>query len=151
MKYLKKYKLFESFDTVITELQDLSVELIDLGFMVEISEQEISSLPWRDDLQEFGIFYGSKKKEKFYQNKCVSIRITKPNPRARMVRYYVVPELKEFLHRAVSYMKSIGYEYYIGSTAGKMYVYDDSRGIRISGNKVDENWPPLGVIDINFW
>ena len=46
MKYLKKYKLFESLfnEDVITELDDILLELKDLGYFVDITEMKGSGV-----------------------------------------------------------------------------------------------------------
>jgi hypothetical protein len=45
MKYLKKYKLFESFnEDIITELDDILLELKDLGYFVDITEMKGSGV-----------------------------------------------------------------------------------------------------------
>ena len=40
MKHLKKYKLFESFNENINELNDILLELTDLGYSVDIQEMK---------------------------------------------------------------------------------------------------------------
>ena len=46
MKYLKKYKLFESYfnETIIDELDDILLELKDLGYFVDITEMKGSGV-----------------------------------------------------------------------------------------------------------
>ena len=55
MKYLKKYKLFESYfnEDIIHELNDILLELTDLGYFVDLTEMKGSGILNPDKIRVF--------------------------------------------------------------------------------------------------
>lgn len=82
MKYLKKYKLFESYfnEAIINELNDILLELTDLGYFVDLTEMKGSGVLNPDKIR---VFIGG---------------IAKSN--------FVYDDVKEVFERMTDYMES---------------------------------------------
>lgn len=82
MKYLKKYKLFESYfnEDIIHELNDILLELTDLGYFVDLTEMKGSGVLNPDKIR---VFIGG---------------IAKSN--------FVYDDVKEVFERMTDYMES---------------------------------------------
>jgi hypothetical protein len=120
MKYLKTFESL-GLESIILDLKDMALELIDLGFNINV--------------YDLGFVYN--------QNADVIVTINKPN------NFTMTPLLKDFIFRIAYYMKDNGYEFHSHSNFGRLNLTEDGRIILTSG-EARENRPPFTMINITF-
>ena len=120
MKHLKTFESLHESPHVI-ELKDMALELTDIGFNIEI--------------YDLGFVYN--------RNAEIIITINKVN------NFTMTPLLKDFLFRAIDYMKENGYKLHSHSNYGRLHFNEDGRIILTSG-EARENRPPFTMINITF-
>jgi hypothetical protein len=131
MKYLKYFNtLNESLDDVRQLLSDIFTDLIDEGYDVEIFHgyDDSGKAEWRVTIR----------------NKDLS----------RLMIFDLL--ISNALKKSISIMSEIGYRYSANfhrsdGDISPFYIYLDSRGLRTSGLKMDENWPYTSRINIDFF
>jgi hypothetical protein len=128
MKHLKKFEsLYEL--PVILDLKDMSLDLTDSGWNIEIFKDETQT------------------------SDNVRVRITNNFIRfkgsTRKGNFTMTNELKDFLFRMIGYMKDNGYEFTTHSNFGRLHFIDDGRVI-ISSGEARPNYPTFTMIDILF-
>lgn len=122
MKYLKKFEsLYEL--PVILDLKDMALELIDMGWNIQIFKDNPKQIG--SDV-EFDVRVIIKYKNKFTMK----------------------DELKDFIFRALGYMKENGYEFETNSNMGRLNFVTDR--IIISIGEVRSNYPSFTMINILF-
>jgi hypothetical protein len=106
MKYIKKYKIFESFDyeSIIEDLKDMSLEVQDLGMKVNVWSERASTTIINSPCTESYI-------------DAVQINIKKEKAPYKS-------DIKDFIERAISYMKDWEYTVF-GSGRFKLYDLND--------------------------
>jgi hypothetical protein len=130
MKYLKYLQLFESYDDVKQHLKDIFTDLIDDGYSVDI-------------------FRG------YDDNGKSEYRVTIRNKDlSRLMIFDLL--ISNTLKKSISIMDELGYRYSANfhradGDISPFYIYLDSRGLRTSGLKMDENWPYTSRINIDFY
>ena len=124
MKYLQ---LFESYDDVQEHLKDIFTDLIDEGYYVEVFRgyDDSGNSEYRVTIKSRGIFFFDSL-------------------------------ISNTLKKSISIMNEIGYRYSANfhradGDISPFYIYLDSRGLRTSGLKMDENWPSTTRINIDFY
>ncbi len=131
MRHLKYFKnLNESLDDVQQHLKDIFTDLIDEGYSVDI----------------FRGYDDSGKSE---------YRVTIRNKDLSRFMIFDLP-ISNTLKKSISIMDELGYRYSanfhrIDGDISPFYIYLDSRGLRTSGLKMDENWPYTSRINIDFY
>ena len=138
MKYLKKYsKMFES-STIVSDLNDISLELTDIGFRITINDDEwvgpkLTSSGWDP------------------AKPIISIRINHPNS------FTMKSDLRDYIIRVVSYMDSLGYEVEITSNHGRVFLTDngvnlEEDGYRMFtiGHTVTTKYPVFTMMKLSF-
>ena len=124
MKHLKTFEsLYEN--PLVIELKDMALELTDMGYNVQIfkDRQEVAfSIPSDDNIR---------------------IIITRGN------KFTMKTDVKDFLFRAIGYMKDNGYGYDTHSNFGRLHFVEDGR-IIISGGAAREGYPSFTMINILF-
>ena len=118
---MKHLKTFESLyeSHLVIELKDMALELTDMGYNVQIFK----------DRQE--------------TDDNIRIIINHTN------NFTMKTDVKEFLFRAIGYMKDNGYKYDTHSNFGRLYFVEDGR-IIISGGEARERYPSFTMINILF-
>jgi hypothetical protein len=104
---------------LVIELKDMALELTDIGYNVQIFK----------DRQE--------------TDDNIRIIINHTN------NFTMKTDVKEFLFRAIGYMKDNGYKYDTHSNFGRLYFVEDGR-IIISGGEARERYPSFTMINILF-
>jgi hypothetical protein len=104
---------------LVIELKDMALELTDIGYNVQIFK----------DRQE--------------TDDNIRIIINHIN------NFTMKTDVKEFLFRAIGYMKDNGYKYDTHSNFGRLYFVEDGR-IIISGGEARERYPSFTMINILF-
>jgi hypothetical protein len=128
MKYLKTFEsLYES--PLVIELKDMALELTDVGFNIQI---------FKDGPHLLNVGQDAKN-----DDDNIRIIIIKRD------NFTMKTDVKEFLFRAIGYMKDNGYEYDTHSNFGKLYFVEDGR-IIISGGEARPNYPRFTMINILF-
>ena len=130
MKYLKYLQLFESYDDVKQHLKDIFTDLIDEGYSIDIFRG------YDDD--------GESEYRVTIRNKDLS----------RLMIFDLL--ISNTLKKSISIMDELGYRYSANfhradGDISPFYIYLDSRGLRTSGLKMDENWPYTSRINIDFY
>ncbi len=130
MKYLKYLQLFESYDDVKQHLKDIFTDLIDDGYSVDIFRGYDDS--------------GKSEYRVTIRNKDLS----------RLMIFDLL--ISNTLKKSISIMDELGYRYSANfhradGDISPFYIYLDSRGLRTSGLKMDENWPYTSRINIDFY
>lgn len=125
MKYIKLYKIFESND--FDQLKDVFLDLSDEGY-------DVSFYTGKDDngRDDFRVVIKKDKKFNFESILC------------------------ETLQRSVLVVTDLGYRYQATykvwhSLPEKFYIYLDERGLRSSGVKLNETWPDVHSIVVDFY
>lgn len=130
MRYLKYFESDTS--SLVMDLKDMSLELVDDGFKVEVYTNE--------DAAQFGKRKGVKLKLEFL------VVINKQNI------FMMEQNLKDFILRSTNYMKLEGYKSNIHSNYGTLLIIDENIFIKKSLEelhlllKVDQN----ATYDINY-
>jgi hypothetical protein len=119
--------LYES--PLVIELKDMALELTDMGFNVQI---------FKDGPHLLNIGQNAKDGED-------NIRIIIINRN----NFTMTSDVKEFLFRAIGYMKDNGYRYDTHSNFGKLHFTEDNR-IIISSGETRERYPSFTIINILF-
>jgi hypothetical protein len=128
MKYLKTFEsLYES--PLVLELKDMSLELTDVGFNIQI---------FKDGPHLLNIGQNDKDDDS-------NIRIIIINRN----NFTMKTDVKDFLFRAIGYMKDNGYGYDSHSNFGKLHFTEDGR-IIISSGEARERYPSFTMINILF-
>ncbi len=130
MKYLKYFNIDESLDDTQQHLKDIFTDLIDDGYSVDIFRG------YDDD--------GESEYRVTIRNKDLS----------RLMIFDLL--ISNALKKSISIMNEIGYRYSANfhrsdGDISPFYIYLDSRGLRTSGLKMDENWPYTSRINIDFF
>ena len=113
------FENLESNDDILADLEDMSEDLRDEKFIVNISKVT--------HLNEFILRITSEWSNSFTMRKS----------------------LKDFLLRINKYAESVGLSVIYTSNHNNIYVYpDDDRGVRSNGNKMTDKWPTLSYISI---
>jgi hypothetical protein len=127
MKYLKYFNINESLDDVQEHLKDIFTDLIDEGYDVEVFKgyDDSGNSEYRVTIKSRGIFFFDSL-------------------------------ISNTLKKSISIMNEIGYRYSANfhradGDISPFYIYLDSRGLRTSGLKMDENWPYTSRINIDFY
>jgi hypothetical protein len=135
MKYIKTYKLFESkdiiqyhLDDIQNNLKDIFIDLIDDGYDINFYKRKA----------------GVNKQYEYGVNILLDENIL------------FNTELSDTLKTAVSFMNDLEFKYEsfyytYHSLPQKFYIYLDDRGLRSSGNKMNETWPNCFKITLNFY
>ena len=131
MKHLRKYNESLGKESIILDLKDMALELIDMGYNVQILEDE--------DM------YGSDFKKWKGQETDDKIRIIINNRN----NFTMKTDVKEFLFRAIGYMEDNGYIETTHSNFGKLHFTEDGR-IILSSGEVRERYPSFTQINILF-
>jgi hypothetical protein len=137
MKYLKYFESDTS--SLVMDLKDMSLELVDDGFKVEVYTNEEQHLGQHPAAQ-FGNRKGVKLKLEFL------VVINKQNI------FMMEQNLKDFILRSTNYMKLEGYKSNIHSNYGTLLIIDENIFIKKSLEelhlllKVDQN----ATYDINY-
>jgi hypothetical protein len=128
MKHLKAYKIFESND--FDQLKDIFLDLSDEGY-------DVSFYTGKDDnrIEEYRVVIKKGNEKKTFNFESI---------------------LCETLQRSVSVMTDLGYRYQATykvwhSLPQKFYIYLDERGLRSSGVKLNETWPDVHAIVVDFY
>ena len=123
MKHLKTFEsLYEN--PLVIELKDMALELTDMGFNVQIfKDKDTIPGPETDD------------------NILIIIKY-KGN-------FTMKTDVKEFLFRAIGYMKDNGYVYDSHSNFGRLYFVEDGR-IILSSGEAREGYPSFTMIKIRI-
>jgi len=128
MIHLRKYESFYD-NTPILDMRDMSVDLIDMGWYIEIFKEDnsiFSNIGYIDGKDNIRLF------------------ITKDG------NFTMKEELKGFLFRIVNYMKDSGYEISnSNSNRGSLHFTKDDR-IIITGGEARQNYPSFTMISILF-
>jgi hypothetical protein len=130
MRYLKYFESDTS--SLVMDLKDMSLELVDDGFKVEVYTNE--------DAAQFGNRKGVKLKLEFL------VVINKQNI------FMMEQNLKDFILRSTNYMKLEGYKSNIHSNYGTLLIIDENIFIKKSLEelhlllKVDQN----ATYDLNY-
>jgi len=136
MKYLKTFEsLYES--PLVIELKDMALELTDMGFNVQIFKDGPHLFQFQD---------------KFYLNIGHDAKNDDDNIRIIIINrnnFTMKTDVKEFLFRAIGYMKDNGYKYDAHSNFGKLHFTEDNRIILTSG-EARERYPTFTMINILF-
>ena len=129
MKYLKTFEsLYKS--PLVIDLDDMALELTDVGYSVQIFEDG-------SHLLNVGKYDKNNKDN-------IRIIIVKRN------NFTMTTDVKEFLFRAIGYMKDNGYNKYdTHSNFGRLNFTDDNRIILTSG-EARERYPSFTMINILF-
>jgi hypothetical protein len=122
VKYLQ---LFESYDDVQEHLEDIFTDLIDEGYDVEVFRgyDDSDNIEYRVTIKSSGIFFFDSL-------------------------------ISNTLKKSISIMDELGYRYganFHRADVIPFYIYLDSRGLRTSGLKMDENWPSTTRINLDFY
>jgi hypothetical protein len=130
MKYLKYFSIDESLDDTQQHLKDIFTDLIDDGYSVDIFRG------YDDD--------GESEYRVTIRNKDLS----------RLLIFDLL--ISNTLKKSISIMNEIGYRYSANfhradGDISPFYIHLDSRGLRTSGLKMDENWPYTSRINIDFY
>lgn len=125
MRYIKLYKIFESND--FDHLKDVFLDLSDEGY-------DVSFYTGKDDngRDDFRVVIKKDKEFNFESILC------------------------ETLQRSVLVMTDLGYRYQATykvwhSLPEKFYIYLDERVLRSSGVKLNETWPDVHSIVVDFY
>ena len=132
MKYLKTFEsLYEN--PLVIELKDMALELTDMGFNVQIfKDKDTIPGPEADD------------------NILIIITYI---PRAFawvQGNFTMKTDVKEFLFRAIGYMKDNGYGYDTHSNFARLYFTEDDGRIILSSGEARERYPSFTMINILF-
>lgn len=104
---------------LVIELKDMALELTDMSYNVQIFKDQQIS------------------------NDNIRIIINHTN------NFTMKTDVKEFLFRAIGYMKDNGYKYETHSNYGRLHFVEDGR-IIISGGEARERYPSFTMINILF-
>jgi len=121
MKYLKKYSLFES--------------IYESPLVIELKEMALELTDIGYNAQIF--------KDRQETDDNIRIIITGDNLTMKT-------DVKEFLFRAIAYMKDNGYKYDTHSNYGRLYFSEDSGRIILSSGEARPNYPRFTMINILF-
>lgn len=128
MKYLKTFEsLYES--PLVLELKDMALELTDIGFNIQIFKDGPHLLNIGQDAKD--------------DDSNIRIIIINRN------NFTMKTDVKEFLFRAIGYMKDNGYGYDSHSNFGRLHFTEDGRVI-ISSGEAREKYPTFTMINILF-
>ena len=125
MKHLRKYNESLGKESIILDLKDMALELIDMGYNVQILED--GWIKWK----------GQETDDK------IRIIINNRND------FTMKTDVKEFLFRTIGYMKDNGYIETTHSNFGKLHFTEDGR-IILSSGEVRERYPSFTQINILF-
>lgn len=125
MKHLKTFESLHpiTISSLINELKDMALELTDLGYNVQVSNEKYVGV--YSTLDYF----------------IVVIR--------RGDKFTMTNDVKDFLFRSIGYMKDKGYKYDTHSNYGRLYFTEDDR-IIISSGEAREKYPSFTMIKISF-
>lgn len=133
MKYIKLYKIFESND--FDQLKDVFLDLSDEGY-------DVSFYTGKDDnqIQDYRVVIKKGNEPMDWRKKTFNFDNI----------------LCETLRRSVLVMTDLGYRYQATykvwhSLPEKFYIYLDERGLRSSGVKLNETWPDVHSIVVDFY
>ena len=119
--------LYES--PLVIELKDMALELTDMGFNIQI---------FKDGPHLLNVGQDAKDNED-----NIRIFIIKRD------NFTMKTDVKDFLFRAIGYMKDNGYKYDTHSNFGKLHFTEDGR-IIISSGEARERYPSFTIINILF-
>ena len=119
MRYLKTFESLYEVPQII-ELKDMSLELTDMGYNVQIFKDRQET----DDNIRVIITHGDNLTMK--------------------------TDVKEFLFRAIAYMKDNGYKYDTHSNYGRLHFSEDGGRIILSSGEARPNYPRFTMINILF-
>ena len=119
--------LYES--PLVIELKDMALELTDMGFNIQI---------FKDGPHLLNIGQDAKDNE----DNIRIIIIKRDN-------FTMKTDVKDFLFRAIGYMKDNGYKYDTHSNFGKLHFTEDGR-IILSSGEARERYPSFTMINILF-
>ena len=119
--------LYES--PLVIELKDMALELTDMGFNIQI---------FKDGPHLLNVGQDAKDNED-----NIRIFIIKRD------NFTMKTDVKDFLFRAIGYMKDNGYKYDTHSNFGKLHFTEDGR-IIISSGEARERYPSFTMINILF-
>lgn len=119
--------LYES--PLVIELKDMALELTDMGFNIQI---------FKDGPHLLNVGQDAKDNE----DNIRIIIIKRDN-------FTMKTDVKEFLFRAIGYMKDNGYKYDTHSNFGKLHFTEDGR-IILSSGEAREKYPSFTMINILF-
>jgi len=135
MKYLKTFEsLYES--PLVIELKDMSLELTDMGFNVQI---------FKDGPHLLNVGQDAKN-----DDDNIRIIIIKRD------NFTMTTDVKDFLFRSIVYMKDNGYGYDTHSNNGRLHLTEDGRIILSSiyslgsSGEAREKYPSFTMINILF-
>ena len=119
--------LYES--PLVIELKDMALELTDMGFNIQI---------FKDGPHLLNVGQDAKDNED-----NIRIFIIKRD------NFTMKTDVKDFLFRAIGYMKDNGYKYDTHSNFGKLHFTEDGR-IILSSGEAREKYPSFTMINILF-
>ena len=127
MKYIKKYKIFES--NQIWDLEDICQEIKDEGFSVMIK-----SVEWGKEPSSLG-----------------EAKLDISNGHNGQIRkgFTMVQPMRDFIFRLRDWARGEGYEIYVRSNYGVLQLTDDGR-ILARGCTFTPRYPGLTMLEINF-
>lgn len=132
MKHLKTFEsLYES--PLVIELKDMALELTDMDYNVQIFKDK-DTIPGPEADNNILII--------ITHQGMIDGRVNRGN-------FTMETDVKEFLFRAIGYMKDNGYEYDTHSNFGRLYFVEDGR-IILSSGEVRERYPSFTMIKILF-
>lgn len=106
---------------LVNDLKEMSLELTDMGFYVEVFKEGTISSSKGD----------------------IRVIITKNK------NFNMDIDLRDFLFRSINYMEEKGYHFDINSNHGRLYFVTDGR-IILSSGEVRENYPSFTMVNILF-
>jgi len=128
MRYLKTFESLYEIPLVL-ELKDMALELTDIGYNIQI---------FKDGPHLLNIGHDAKDDDS-------NIRIIINNRN----NFTMNTDVKDFLFRAIGYMKENGYKYDTHSNFGRLHLTEDGRIILTSG-EAREKYPTFTMINILF-
>lgn len=132
MKYLKKYKIFESNQNILQDLRDIFLELEDNGFLCKLMDKNSLPILQNNNFDELFIYI-----------------VKRPRQVNDKIPFQFNAEVKDVLLRVYQYMRELGFKSQLLTNFGiavKNFVIRPDEGFRyLDGSWIDDNHKVLNI------